>query len=116
MRSFPFIAGQGIWTSAILTLLSVFNASNLISYCTTFTDDVFNALLALNFLYEAVANLVGNFANTKIPRATAYTSLNIALGTWLATRKVVKIGAKNRLVGKGFRQFCTDFPGPPWSL
>lgn len=107
----PLYSWTGIWTSAILTLLSIFNASNLISYCTTFTDDVFNALLALNFLYEAVANLVGNFANTQIPRATAYTSLNIALGTWLATRKVVKIGTKSRLVGKGFRQFCTDF-GP----
>lgn len=107
----PLYSWTGIWTSVILTVLSIFNASNLISYCTTFTDDVFNALLALNFLYEAVANLLGNFVNTQIPRATAYTSLNIGLGTWLATRKVVRVGTKSRLIGKGFRQFCTDF-GP----
>ena len=107
----PLYSWTGIWTSVILTVLSIFNASNLISFCTTFTDDVFNALLALNFLYEAVANLLGNFVNTQIPRATAYTSLNIGLGTWLATRKVVRVGTKSRLIGKGFRQFCTDF-GP----
>lgn len=43
----------GIWTSLLMALSAVFNLSSLIKYCTRFTDDCFNALLATNFLYEA---------------------------------------------------------------
>ena len=107
----PLYCWTGIWTSAILAMFSVFNVSNLISYCTTFTDDVFNALLALNFIYEALSNLIQNFSDPLVPAATAFTSMNIALGTWFATRKVVNTGTKSRLVSKRFRQLCVDF-GP----
>ena len=34
------------------------NASGLIRYCTRFTEDVFNALLAFNFLSEAARSLL----------------------------------------------------------
>ena len=107
----PLYSWTGLWTSVLLALISVFNISDLIGYCTAFTDDVFNALLSLNFLYEAVAYLVGNFYRESVAPASAYASLNIALGTWLGTRKVVRIGTKSSLINKGFRQFCTDF-GP----
>ena len=102
---------DGLWTSLLLAVISIFNLSDLIGYCTTFTDDVFNALLSLNFLYEAVANLIRNFTRESASPASAYTALNVALGTWLGTRKVVRIGTKSSLINKGFRQFCTDF-GP----
>ena len=52
----PFLAmysWTGIWTSLFMALSAVFNLSSYIRYCTRFTDDCFNALLATNFLYEA---------------------------------------------------------------
>lgn len=42
----------GIWTSLFLALAAILNMSNLIKYCTRFTDDCFNALIAMNFLFE----------------------------------------------------------------
>lgn len=113
-RGLPFLplySWTGIWTSLMLVTISIFNLSDLIGYCTTFTDDIFNALLALNFLFEAVSYLIGNFGRQGVSPASAYTALNIALGTWLGTRKVVRIGNKSSLISKEFRQFCTDF-GP----
>ncbi|CAN0408001.1 unnamed protein product, partial [Discosporangium mesarthrocarpum] len=48
----PIYSWVGLWTSAMLMSLSLFGASRLIDYATQFTDDVFNALLAVNFIYE----------------------------------------------------------------
>jgi solute carrier family 4 (anion exchanger) protein 1 len=42
----------GCWTSLLLIGASFINASGLIRYCTRFTEEVFNALLAFNFLAE----------------------------------------------------------------
>jgi hypothetical protein len=50
----PMYSWTGIWTSFFLFLCATFNVSTLIKLCTRFTDDVFNALLAVNFLYEAI--------------------------------------------------------------
>ena len=113
-RGLPFLplySWTGLWTSMLLAIISVFNLSDLMGYCTTFTDDVFNALLALNFLFEAVTYLIGNFGRQGVSPASAYTALNIAVCTWLGTRKVVRIGNRSSLISKKFRQFCTDF-GP----
>lgn len=48
----PIYSWVGLWTSGMLITLSLVGASNLIKYATQFTDDVFNALLAVNFIYE----------------------------------------------------------------
>ena len=50
----PMYAWVGCWTSLMLVVASMANASGLIRYCTRFTEDVFNALLAFNFLSEAL--------------------------------------------------------------
>lgn len=55
-RNLPFLAiycWTGLWTSLFLALCSIFNVCDLIKHCTPFTDDSFNALLSVNFLYEA---------------------------------------------------------------
>ena len=55
MAGLPFLpvyAWVGLWTSAFLATLAVVGASNLIEFATQFTDDVFNALLSVNFIYE----------------------------------------------------------------
>lgn len=44
----PMYAWVGLWTSAILLVSAFANLSGLIRWCTRFTEDVFNALLASN--------------------------------------------------------------------
>ena len=112
-KKLPFLvmySWTGMWTSLFLALCAAFNLSDLIRYCTRFTDDCFNALLALNFLYEAILNLLRNFTKTDANIAQALTALNIAVATWWSTRKVVKF--KQTKVGtENFRKFVGDF-GP----
>ena len=107
---FPLYTWTGLWTSLLLCVISVFNLSSLISLCTRFTDECFNALLALNFLYEAAMNLVANFTKSDANYASAFAALNLALATWMGTRKVVKM-QKGNIVSEEFRTFCSDF-GP----
>ena len=57
----PLYSWVGIWTSCFMMLVSVTGAANLIRFCTKFTDDVFNALLSCNFIYEAVNSIKRNF-------------------------------------------------------
>jgi MFS superfamily sulfate permease-like transporter len=50
----PMYSWIGLWTSLFLALSSIFNLSYYIRFCTRFTDDSFNAILAINFLNEAI--------------------------------------------------------------
>lgn len=60
----PMYAWTGLWTSLFIVLTAVFNLSNLMKYCTRFTDDCFNSLLVINFLYEAIRSIADNFTRT----------------------------------------------------
>jgi HCO3- transporter family len=112
-KGLPFLvmySWTGMWTALFLALCSVFNLSDFIKYCTRFTDDCFNALLALNFLFEAMLNLLRNFTKANANSAQALTALNIAIATWWSTKKVAKV-KQTRLVSEDFRNFVADF-GP----
>ena len=112
-QGLPFLvmySWTGMWTALFLALSSAFNLSDFIRYCTRFTDDCFNALLALNFLYEAILNLLRNFTRPDANIAQALTALNIAVATWWSTKKVVKF-KQTRLGTEEFRKFVGDF-GP----
>jgi len=112
-NNLPFLvmyAWTGMWTSLFLAICALTNLSELIKYCTRFTDDCFNALLALNFLNEAVATLVANFTRAKANTASAFVSLNLALLTWWSTKKVAKV-KQTRLLSENFRKNVADF-GP----
>ena len=77
----------GIWTSFFLALASVFNLSDLINYCTRFTDDCFNALIALNFLSEAVFSIVRGFSKSTMGDfTTGLSSMNLSLIMWFSTQ------------------------------
>jgi hypothetical protein len=78
----PLYSWTGIWTSLFMAISSVLNLSSLIRYCTRFTDDCFNALLATNFLYEAGRTLFCNFSRSGADLASAFAALNMALVTW----------------------------------
>ena len=81
LNGLPFLAiysWTGIWTSLFLALSSIFNLSNLVRYCTRFTDDSFNALLSITFIYEAVLSLARNFIGPAADSIKGIVSLNAA--------------------------------------
>mmetsp|Transcript_10836 Transcript_10836/g.16169 ORF Transcript_10836/g.16169 Transcript_10836/m.16169 type:complete len:413 (+) Transcript_10836:17-1255(+) len=80
----PIYSWCGIWTSCFMSLLAITGASSLIELATQFTDDVFNALLAVNFIYEASRSLIQNFQNVS-NKSGAFLALNIALITYSLT-------------------------------
>lgn len=87
---FPIYTWVGLWTSCFMITLGVRGSSKYIRYCTRFTDEIFNGLLSLNFIYEACASLRRNFLladpmNLSMP----FVSLSIALGTFWSTAKVI---------------------------
>jgi len=91
---FPVYAWVGIWTSTFMTLLGLTGASKLIRFCTRFTDEVFNGMLSVNFLYEAFSSLRRNFMNADPMNLTMpFVALSMALGTFLSTMSVVKFEA-----------------------
>jgi hypothetical protein len=85
----PVYTWVGLWTSFFMITLGLRGSSKFIRYCTRFTDEVFNALLSLNFIYEACASLRRNFMlanpmNLSMP----FVSLSMALGTFWSTKRL----------------------------
>ena len=108
---FPIYSWVGIWTSAFFIALGVGGAGSLIRYCTRFTDEVFNALLSLNFIYEATASLKRNFAEADPTNLTMpFVSLSIAWGTWFLTARSAAF-EYSRFFNQKVRTFVKDF-GP----
>lgn len=101
----------GIWTSFFLALASVFNLSDLINYCTRFTDDCFNALIALNFLSEAVFSIVRGFSKSTMGDfTTGLSSMNLSLIMWFSTQKLVSL-KQSTVLNESFRNIVSSF-GP----
>lgn len=68
MAGLPFLpvyAWVGLWTSGMLMSLAMAGASNLIEYATQFTDDVFNALLSVNFIFEVRRMVPGSAVGSR---------------------------------------------------
>ncbi|CEM37273.1 unnamed protein product [Vitrella brassicaformis CCMP3155] len=106
----PLYSWTGLWTSLWLMLLAVAGAPELIKYCTQFTDDVFNALLACNFVYEAAASLLGNFMRSGLDKTGPLLSLNVALATYFLARRL-SLSYRWRFFNKNIRAILSDF-GP----
>ena len=109
----PMYAWCGCWTALYLAVLASFNASGLIRYCTRFTEDVFNALLAFNFVSEGfspVRKVIGASLASSKGAADALLAANAAGGTCLACRAFA--GApKTRFFTARARSLLADF-GP----
>jgi hypothetical protein len=115
LHALPFLAVYawvGLWTSAFLAASSVFNLASLIKYSTRFTDDSFNAVLAMNFIYEAFQSLMSNFLSTTSSAEAAlvsgFASLNMALATWLSTKTLVNMN-QSTIFNSSIRKFFSDF-------
>eukprot|EP00578_Thalassiosira_sp_NH16_P002987 CAMPEP_0181138236 /NCGR_PEP_ID=MMETSP1071-20121207/34138_1 /TAXON_ID=35127 /ORGANISM="Thalassiosira sp., Strain NH16" /LENGTH=680 /DNA_ID=CAMNT_0023225057 /DNA_START=254 /DNA_END=2295 /DNA_ORIENTATION=+ len=108
---FPVYAWVGIWTSGFMSLLGLSGSSKLIRFCTRFTDEVFNGMLSVNFLYEAFSSLRRNFVNADpMNLSMPFVALSMALGTFFGTMKVVKFEA-TRFFNSNVRKIVKNF-GP----
>uniref|UniRef100_A0A7S2ZTC3 Bicarbonate transporter-like transmembrane domain-containing protein n=1 Tax=Rhodosorus marinus TaxID=101924 RepID=A0A7S2ZTC3_9RHOD len=106
----PMYAWTGIWSSIFLLILGVTNSSDIIKFCTRFTDDVFNSLIAVTFVTEALKGMANNFLTTGADKTTAFMALTISLGTFLLGRFLGDF-RKSRYLRRSIRTFLSDF-GP----
>jgi len=106
----PAYAWTGIWTGGFLMLLALFNCSDVIRHCTRFTDDVFNSLISVTFVYEAAKSLIGNFAASGADKTRPFMALTVALGTFLMGRFFAEF-RKSKYLRRSIRTFLSDF-GP----
>lgn len=106
----PMYAWVGCWTSLMMIAASVINASGLIRYCTRFTEDVFNALLAFNFLSEALRSLSAEF-NGAATAADGLLAVNCGFLTAYLLQCVAAFRSK-RYFNAQLRETVSDF-GPP---
>mmetsp|Transcript_20828 Transcript_20828/g.31039 ORF Transcript_20828/g.31039 Transcript_20828/m.31039 type:complete len:377 (-) Transcript_20828:216-1346(-) len=93
-----------------MILLGLRGSSKLIRFCTRFTDEVFNALLSLNFIYEAVSSLRRNFVLAADPMnlTMPFVALSVALGTFWMTLKTQAVRTSiyfNDKVRTGIKNF-----------
>jgi len=106
----PLYSWVGLWTSGFLVILALGGACNLIKQCTTFTDDVFNALLATNFIYEAGSSLLKGFTLSGSDKTQPFLALNLAIFTCISSLKLSGMRASKYLT-KNIREAVSDF-GP----
>ncbi|CAB9507138.1 Electroneutral sodium bicarbonate exchanger 1 [Seminavis robusta] len=108
---FPVYAWVGLWTAFFFVSMGLAGSSQLIRYCTRFTDEVFNALLSINFIYEAVKSLKRNFQLADPMNLTMpFVSLMTAMTTFWATMSVTAFQSSKYLTQK-VRTIVKDF-GP----
>lgn len=106
----PMYAWVGLWTSGMLLFLAIINASGLIRFCTRFTEDVFNALLATNFIAEALGSIRAEFA-AAASAADGFLAMNTAMLTaWLL--QCTNAFRSKRYLNDKWREVIGDF-GPP---
>ena len=89
----PVYTWVGLWTALFMSLAAIRGSSKLIRYCTRFTDEVFNALLSINFVYEAGKSLRRNFVSAADPMnlTMPFVALSMALSTFFMTIKAQAI-------------------------
>ena len=108
---FPVYSWVGFWTALFMILLGLGGSSQLIRFCTRFTDEVFNGLLSLNFIYEALASLRRNFQQADPMNLTMpFVALAMALTTFWSTMTVTKFETTSYFTQK-IRSMVKDF-GP----
>ena len=106
----PSVAWVGLWTCALLILLTALDSCCWIRYFTRFTDEIFAALISLIFIVEAGKDLVLVFTDHKVPKDTALLSLILALGTFGIASHLSKF-RQSPYLRRQVRDFLADF-GP----
>jgi hypothetical protein len=108
---FPVYAWVGLWTSLFFTLSGLGGSSSLIRFCTRFTDEIFNALLSLNFIYEALASIQRSFQSADPSNLTTpFVGLAMAMTTFRATLGVASFES-SKFLNQRYRRLIKNF-GP----
>lgn len=114
----PTYAWVGFWTGGILLLMAITDASCLMRYFTRFTDELFSALMALLFIYEAVSAIVAILTNSLADESAkhdaAFLSLILAIGTFFIATNLLRFRRSKYLL-PWMRGFLSDF-GPMIAL
>jgi mannitol/fructose-specific phosphotransferase system IIA component (Ntr-type) len=112
----PTYAWIGIWTSLILIILAVTEASCLMKYFTRFTAEIFSALISLIFIYEAIRSIMVIFQEQDAHKHhdIALLSLLLALGTFYIAMNLSRFRRSSYLISH-LREFLADF-GPTIAL
>jgi hypothetical protein len=107
----PSLAWVGLWTSLILIVMAVTEASSLIQYFTRFTDETFAALISLIFIVEAIKDMLKGFDE---PGSNGYEAaffgVILALGTYIVATALRSI-RRSAFLRRPIREFLADF-GP----
>ncbi|MDA1016400.1 MAG: PTS sugar transporter subunit IIA [Planctomycetota bacterium] len=114
----PAYAWVGFWTALMLVGLAATDASCLMRHFTRFTDEIFSALMALIFIYEALRAIIAifrrSFADESIGHDAAFLSLILAIGTFYIAISLSQFRRSNYLL-PWMREFLADF-GPMIAL
>ncbi len=114
----PAYAWVGFWTTGFLLVLTFTDASALMRYFTRFTDDIFAALIAMIFIYEAVHNIYAIFEKVyeseTVSHDKALLSLILAAGTFFIAMSLSRF-RRSRYLFPQIREFLADF-GPTIAL
>lgn len=114
----PAYAWVGFWTALLLIALAATDASCLMRYFTRFTDEIFSALMALIFIYEAIRAIIGifrkSFADVSVTHDTAFLSLILAIATFYIAISLHGFRRSKYLL-PWMREFLADF-GPMIAL
>ena len=107
-------AWVGLWSSLFMILLALFNTSALMRYFTRFTDEIFAALIAVIFIYEAVKMMLYPFLKETTDYPVAFLTLLCGLGTYIAAR-TMKNFVRTPYTSRVIRNFISDF-GPALAI
>ena len=114
----PTYAWVGFWTGGILLLMAMTDASCLMRYFTRFTDELFSALMALLFIYEAVSAIIAilrdSFADEFANHDAAFLSLILSIGTFFIATNLLRF-RRSKFLLPWMREFLSDF-GPMIAL
>lgn len=112
----PAYAWVGLWSGLFVIILAATDASCLMRHFTRFTDEIFSALIAFIFIYEAIKALVHIFQELDVKQHhdTALLSLLLALGTFYIAMTLSRFRRSHYLLPK-IREFLSDF-GPAIAL
>ena len=65
----------GLWAGVMLVIFSIINASNLMRYLSSFTDDIFAALVSIIFIIEALDNIFRGYSFPTWDDGTGWVSV-----------------------------------------
>lgn len=115
----PTYAWVGLWSGLLLLLCAVTDLSYLMKYFTRFTDEIFAALVAVIFIYEAVKDVYHSFTEplpgqASVSLDTAFLTLILALGTFAIARNL-RAFRNSHYLRWSVREFLADF-GPSLAI